>query len=344
MLAALGETDVEGHPVFAGFMGAPGDFPEDILRNGAFSQLLKKLDIPLLPDILEEPLEQMLLNLFSRKVPANNLLSLVELGGWYSADKFIEWLKKKLDEGTFQGQPRRFSNLTMKQFHEITGKDLTLIVADTSGEMMLAINHRTAPDCPVVWAVRMSMSIPMLWQEVIWQEEWGTYRGEDISDHAIVDGGLLSNFPIELFISNSRIITELMGDKNHDNVIGMLIDETLPVPGTDQPVASTSGGIKLGELQTVKRFGRLVSTLMGARDKAVISAFEHLVVRLPAKGYGTVEFDMTEERRKLLVDAGRQAMKRYLDKQAAMAASAEEPAPPLTPEEIADQVAKRMLR
>jgi hypothetical protein len=135
-----------------------------------------------------------------------------------------------------------------------------------------------------------------------------------------------------------------MGDKNHENVIGMLIDETMPVPGTDQPTASTSGGIKLGELQTVKRLGRLVSTLMGARDKAVISAFEQLVVRLPAKGYGTVEFDMTEERRNLLVDAGRQAMKRYLNHQAALAASAEEPAPPLTPDELADQVAMRMLR
>jgi len=344
MMAALAETDDEGHPVFAGFMGAPGDFPEEVISDGAFSQLLKKLDIPLLPDFLEEPLEEMLLKLFSKKVPANNLLSLVELGGWYSADKFIDWLEKKMDEGTFQGQPRRFSKLTMKQFNEITGKDLTLIVADTSGEMMLAINHRTAPDCPVVWAVRMSMSIPMLWQEVIWEKEWGTYRGEEIDGHAIVDGGLLSNFPIELFISNSRIITDLMGDKNHENVIGMLIDETMPVPGTDQPTASTSGGIKLGELQTVKRLGRLVSTLMGARDKAVISAFEQLVVRLPAKGYGTVEFDMTEERRTLLVDAGRQAMKRYLDHQAALAASAEEPAPPLTPDELADQVAMRMLR
>jgi predicted acylesterase/phospholipase RssA len=182
MMAALAETDDEGHPVFAGFMGAPGDFPEDVISDGAFSQLLKKLDIPLLPDFLEEPLEEMLLKLFSKKVPANNLLSLVELGGWYSADKFIDWLEKKMDEGTFQGQPRRFSKLTMKQFNEITGKDLTLIVADTSGEMMLAINHRTAPDCPVVWAVRMSMSIPMLWQEVIWEKEWGTYRGEEIDD------------------------------------------------------------------------------------------------------------------------------------------------------------------
>ena len=58
MMAALAETDDEGHPVFAGFMGAPGDFPKDVISDGAFSQLLKKLDIPLLPDFLEEPLRR----------------------------------------------------------------------------------------------------------------------------------------------------------------------------------------------------------------------------------------------------------------------------------------------
>ncbi len=343
MLTALAEKDDEGHPIFAGFMGSPKKFPDRVISEGAFSRLLKKLDIPLLPDVLEEPLERMLLRLFSEKDPANNLFSLVELGGWYSADKFIDWLEGKLDEGTFNGQPRRFSNLTMKQFHDATGKDLTLIVADTHGQMMLAINHRTAPDCPVKWAVRMSMSIPMLWQEVIWQEEWGTYRGADINGHAIVDGGLLSNFPIELFISNSRVVTDLMGDKNHDNVLGLLIDENMPVPGAEPTAEAAEGGIKIGELQTVKRLGRLVSTMMGAHDKAVISTFEDLVVRLPAKGYGTVEFDMSDERRDLLVDAGRQAMKRYLDQREAQAVTAAEETP-MTPEEIADQMATRMLK
>jgi predicted acylesterase/phospholipase RssA len=201
----------------------------------------------------------------------------------------------------------------MDQFHEVTGKDLTLIAADTTGEMMLAINHRTAPDCPVVWAVRMSMSIPLLWQEVIWQEDWGRYRGEDISGHAVVDGGMLSNFPIELFISNARTVTSLMGGKNHDNVMGMLIDEKMPVPGAEQRADIAQGGIKIGELQTVKRLSALMSTMMGARDKAVIAQYEDLVVHLPAKGFGTVEFDMDDERRGLLVDGGRKAMRTFLD-------------------------------
>ncbi|MEJ2759521.1 MAG: patatin-like phospholipase family protein, partial [Anaerolineales bacterium] len=46
MLAALAEKDAKGNPVFAAFMGEPGNFPDDVIANGAFSHLLKKFDLP----------------------------------------------------------------------------------------------------------------------------------------------------------------------------------------------------------------------------------------------------------------------------------------------------------
>jgi predicted acylesterase/phospholipase RssA len=131
--------------------------------------------------------------------------------------------------------------------------------------------------------------------------------------HTLVDGGLLSNFPIELFVSKAAPVTRLMGPDPSQKVLGMLIDETMPVPGAEavlQPAKSFS----LGELRTVQRLANLVNTATSARDKSVIEAVEDLVVRLPAKGYGTTEFDMTDERRELLVAAGRQAMQAYFDR------------------------------
>ncbi len=343
MLAALAEKDSEGNPVFSAFMGAPGNFPEEIISQGAFSRLLKQFDVPGLPEFIEQPIENLILKFFAEKSPANNVFSLVELGGWYSADKFLIWLKKKLDEGKFNGKPRSFSGMTMGEFQQATGKDLTLIAADTTGETMLVINHRTAPDCPVVWAVRMSMSIPLLWQEVIWQKEWGAYRGEDISGHAIVDGGVLSNFPIELFISNEATITAVMGDKTTDRVLGLLIDEKLPVPGAEAAAKTAKKGFEVGELHTVQRLSGLMNTVLGARDKAVISTFEDLVVRLPAKGYGTVEFDMSDERRNLLVDAGRQTMMRYLEGLQNPVDREPVEREPLSSTGVANKVAKRIL-
>ena len=84
------------------------------------------------------------------------------------------------------------------------------MAADTTDSRMLVLNHRTAPDLPVVYAARMSMSVPLLWQEVIWQPEWGKYNGRDLTGHTIVDGGLLSNFPIELYLSG-----DAQGDGDH---------------------------------------------------------------------------------------------------------------------------------
>ena len=94
-------------------------------------------------------------------------------------------------------------------------------------------------------------------------------------------------------------------------VLGLLIDERLPVPQAKGMLVSVN--IKPGELRTVQRLQRLVDTATTAHDKMVIEEYEHLVVRLPAQGYGTTEFDMSEARRAALVDAGRAAMTLHFD-------------------------------
>jgi predicted acylesterase/phospholipase RssA len=160
----------------------------------------------------------------------------------------------------------------------------------------------------------MSMSIPLLWQEVIWQAEWGTYRGMDLTGHVIVDGGMLSNFPIELFVSSQPTVTAVMGPKTSQNVMGLLIDDTLPVSGVAEQTTEEKR-LDLGSLRTVQRVMHLIDTMTQAHDKMVIEAFEGLVVRLPAQGYGTTEFEMSDEKRTLLVSAGEQAMQEYLAQQ-----------------------------
>jgi predicted acylesterase/phospholipase RssA len=205
----------------------------------------------------------------------------------------------------------------MAEFFKATGRSLSLIAADTTINRMLILNHQTAPDLPVVWATRMSMSVPLLWQEVIWQPAWGSYRGRDLTGHRIVDGGLLSNFPIELFISTLPHVTALMGPKQDAQPLGFLIDETLDVPGAPpvggvQP-APEEDGVALGQLPALQRLKGLVDTATNAHDKMVIDAHSHFVCRLPAKGYGTTEFDMTAERRDALVAAGRAAAAQHFD-------------------------------
>jgi predicted acylesterase/phospholipase RssA len=309
MMAALSEKE-DGKPVFVGFMGTPAEFSAEEIEDSATLALLRNVDVPFLPNFIENGLDSALARSLLGNIKYRNFFSFIERGGWYSADKFVEWMKRKLDEGTFRGQPRRFSEMTFGEFHETTGRHLSLVAADTSGGQLLVLNHTTAPDLPLVWAVRMSMSIPMVWPEVKWRNEWGRYRDRRMADRLIVDGGLLSNFPLELFLSRAAHITAVMGDKLNDNVLGLLIDEATMVPAAPSQAAFA---INVGELQIVQRIRRLMDTAIGAHDKMVMDAFEKLVVRLPAGGYGTTEFDMSDARRQALVDAGRQAMRVYLD-------------------------------
>jgi predicted acylesterase/phospholipase RssA len=340
MLVALAEKK-DGKSVFSEFMSPPAPIPDNVISDGAISTFLDGFDIPYFPNFLEKGVKRSLISYFGETLPARHLVSFVELGGWFSADRFVEWLADKLDSGSFGGKKRSFSKMTLEEFYQATGRDLTLCVTDTTWHMMLALNHRTSPNCPVTWAVRMSMSIPLLWQEVVWDSSWGNYRGQDITGHSIVDGGVLSNFPIELFLSDLPSITALMGPKSTNNVLGMLIDETMEVEGV-AAAKKSHGRIDISELRTVQRISGLVSTMLEAHDKSVITTFEKLVVRLPAKGYGTTEFDMSDERRNLLVKAGRNAMKSYFDGQSQAPAIMAERMQ--TPQEMANQVATRMLR
>ncbi len=333
MRAALGEQE-NGRSVFTSFMAQPGPFDKDQVLKGVTLAFLRDLDLPFIPNFIENRLDEKLVEWLSTDPKLSSSFSLLEYGGWYSADHFVAWLKRRLDTGENRGQPRRYSAMNLKQFHEATGCDLSMVASDTTAGMMLVLNHRTAPDLPLVWAVRMSMSIPLLWQEVIWRPEWGQYRGRDMAGHAIVDGGLLSNFPIELFISQEPFVRNLMGPEAGQSVLGMKIDESLPViPGQVGPASAQTTG--LGQAPLLRRIKNLVDTTLSARDKLVSEAAEKLVVRLPAGGYGTTEFDMTEERRNLLVSAGCDTLRRYFD---ALEAQAEQGAVSFSPEDVARQI------
>ncbi len=53
-----------------------------------------------------------------------------------------------------------------------------------------------------------------------------------------------------------------------------------------------------------------------AHDKLAIKAHEKEVCRLPAQGYGTTEFDMSDRRLQALIAAGRRAMQEHFERQA----------------------------
>lgn len=339
--AALTERDANGKPMFASFMGEPPPFTDAEIKAGAFRKLLAGIDFTFLPNFVEDSAKDQLAGALANNGRTHNFYALVERGGWFSADNFLAWLRRKMDEGTVNGKPRNYSSMTLEQFHQATHVDVTFCATDTRSQRQLVLNHRTAPQCPLVYAVRMSMSIPLLWDEVIWQPAWGAYQGRNIAGDSIVDGGVLSNFPLELFVSDEPFVTNLMGPKQKNPVLGLLLDDATPVPVPRGLLVKVN--IDPMELATVKRLRGLVDTMLGARDRQVMEAFADLVVALPAGGYGTTEFDMSDARRDALVDAGRAAMRAYLAAHPVAGSRGLVAPPPAATMELASKLASRLL-
>ncbi len=311
-LAAIAEKMPDGRPRFASFMDVPTIYEDILVRDQLGYWLKTELDNPMVPNLIEPIVDNVIESMMKRDI-FRHLTSLFMWGGWYAGDVFIEWLNEKLDAGG-----RNLAGSTTTEFFQKTGRDLSVVASDLTGKEMLVLNHRTAPTLPTVWAVRMSMGCPFAWQEVTWKTEWGTYRGRDLTGHKVVDGGLLSNFPIGLFVAEDENINEIMGEGGQsEDVIGLLIDEALDVPGAGDPPSqgpSTPGFLERVDLleAMMLRIHGLADTVLSAHDKAMLTAYKELICHLPAKGIGTMEFDMSPQRVEAVLKAGDAAMEAFL--------------------------------
>ena len=226
---------------------------------------------------------------------------MTECGGVFAGDAVIDWLMQKLGAKGFA------ANETLTSFAAKTGADLSMVASDTSEMEMLVLNHRTAPDVPIVMAVRMSMSIPFVWREVLWQDGWGLYQSRRKTGNAIVDGGVLSNFPIGLFANPDAGI---MGPPDTSGALplGLMLDESLPVPGQNLNKPPDL----LDQNPVLRRISRLMDTMMGAQDNQEVRNHAADICRLPVKGYGTTEFAMSDAKLNDLVTAANHAMVAHL--------------------------------
>ena len=317
LLTVTKEKTADGKPRFSTFMDIAKEFMPADIEASLTREIFNRVDLRLAPAWLEDRIDRALLAQLMKMLVYRELFSFVERGGLYAGDAFLAWIREKLD-----ANPYELASATFAEFNQKTGSDLSLVATDTVGPEMLVLNHRTAPQCPVAWGVRMSMSIPFVWQEIRWDSQWGTYQGKVLDGHTIVDGGVLSNFPLRLLTSNDSDVVAVMGNTDPAGApnLGLLIDETLPVPNAGQPaIPKADDSVKADLLQhtkrlrTIQRIKRLVDTMTGSFDQRIIETHGREVCRLPAKGYGTTEFDMGEQRIMALIEAGRVAMSKFFE-------------------------------
>lgn len=225
-------------------------------------------------------------------------LSLLVHRGMYQGDYFLKLMRQLIAEKTGKervtfGDPELIMDKqagdSEEDYQNKYKYKLSVVASDISGNELLILPrdanklHLEPDELEVALAVRMSMSIPFFFRPVIRNKHW------------VVDGGMLSNFPIDHFDSPRGqlppwptlgfLLWEPGSDKHRDQRIRGLIDMTVA----------------------------MVRTMSTAHDrKAIEEADASRIVKIPTGKISGTDFDLTDEQRDGLHKSGYQAAHEFL--------------------------------
>lgn len=197
--------------------------------------------------------------------------------GLFTGDYLLQWMTAKL-------RTKRIST-----FGDLPEGKLKVIASDVSNGKMLVLPD----DLPkigfdpkhfsVALAVRMSASLPFFLEPVIVKK--------DKRKIFVVDGGLLSTFPIWLFGDNPNSEYPTIGFRL---IAG---DEATPYNISN----------------VIDYIGAMTKTMMHAHDQRYIDSQRvKRTIMIPTQGVSTAQFDITAEQREMLFTAGQAAARDFL--------------------------------
>jgi len=231
-----------------------------------------------------------------------SLVSILKDKGIYEGNAFIALMRSLLEARGVH----TFADLR----HPIYGQDpnplyrhkVQVIVSDLTDRCLLVLPRDAKahlgvePDeMDVALAVRMSMSISIFFEPVRFPNP------VDKQEHVLVDGGMLSNFPVWLFDSGGEPEWPTFGLKLVEpDPTAVSLAERLP------PGRSTRGGV-------VSYVKSLVQTMTEAHDRLYIEKAQFArTIPIETLGIRTTEFNLTLERADALYESGRKAAREFL--------------------------------
>ncbi|MCL6459807.1 MAG: patatin-like phospholipase family protein [Gorillibacterium sp.] len=213
--------------------------------------------------------------------------------GLYSGDRLEQWISGLL------------AAKGVRSFGDLPAGKLQIIASDiTQGKLMILptdiAKYGFDPDCfSVAKAIRMSTSIPFFFDPVIIRKRYQNgIRAEPFRDQFvyIVDGGLLSNFPLWLFDKDTK-------------------DPTHPIPTLGFQLVGRVTRHSHKIVGPLSMFRALFDTMMDAHDERYIDDDQGFrTIKIPSSGVGTTEFNIKPEQSLELFESGVQAADKFFRK------------------------------
>lgn len=199
--------------------------------------------------------------------------------GLYSGVNLERWIAEKL------------AAKGLRTFADLPPDALRVIASDiTNGQMLVLPNdleiYGISPlHFPIAKAIRMSCSIPYIFEPVKIKSPHGI--------NVVVDGGLLSNFPIWLF------------DKKDEKKVRPVLGIKLSQNKQQLPRHQVNNALQL--------FEALFEAMKDAHDTRYISRkLEKNIIFIPADGFAATQFNLSEEKKQALFEMGRNSARNFL--------------------------------
>lgn len=179
-----------------------------------------------------------------------------------------------------------------------------VIASDITGRCLLALPQDAVrlgiepDDLDVALAVRMSMSIPIFFEPVRFR------HAQTGREHLIVDGGVLSSYPVWLFDAPNEPSWPTFGLR--------LVEDDLrsPITAEDNLSNQRASGVHA----IVDYLKGIVQTAIEAHDRIYIEQSDFArTIPIPTLGVDSTDFGLTRERALALYESGRAAAQKFLD-------------------------------
>jgi NTE family protein len=238
-------------------------------------------------------------------------ISLLRSAGAYEGDYLREFVYeelKGLGVTTF-GDLRRSDREADKNLKPYQRYKLVVMATDITRGRLLRLPWdypllNLKPDEQLVAdAVRASSSIPLFFEPITIRD------GKSSEQTTLVDGGVLSNFPIEIFDRTDGVTPRWP-------TFGVKIIPTLPA-GTAQLLT----GIPLPALQVIRLLPpahlleQVVATAIVGNDQTYIErpCVLRRTIQVDTSAVGIVEFDASKEKRETVAENGAKAAEQFLE-------------------------------
>lgn len=208
---------------------------------------------------------------------------------------FLKWLNLYKRMGLYRGKSlenwflEKLATKGIYTFGDLPKDKLKLVASDlTNGKIIVLPDdlrqYNIDPNnFPVSRALRMSCGLPFFFEPV--------YLKNGKRESVIVDGGVLSNFPMWIYDN---------GNKERP-VLGMKLSSS----SEDMKAHDINNGIQL--------FEALFSTMQNAHDNRYISRrHEKNIIFIPVEEYSATQFDLDEATKNKLMDIGKERTIQFL--------------------------------